>query len=463
MMLPTGGCAVGNGSWIIVFSLVGLLCGRASASISVSAAAVLREVQGQGCVCPAAPPHGCYTISTDCSCTRIPRDKGTPCTSWFTHQSCGRNTGSCDGQGNCLENPVDRGTVCRPAAGECDVPEVCDGVYPLCPDDVLVRADANKVCRPAGGLCDIEERCTGLSASCPQDAKRPPGLVCSRGSLEGCTVDAVCDGTNVACPAKGPVAAGTVCSKGADWSCIGDSVCDGAPSPCPANGPAVAGTVCRSPAGACDEPEICDGHAVICPPDALKANETVCEPGRSTCEKDAICTGTAAACPEHVVIPDGMACDEQSLCTAAGASCLAAACVGGTRIIGFDSTDVWVAPGQDATVLVRHEAGGDSIQLVEAIADPPDIFSVSGATSWPIQLASGETVSLTVKLLARAPDTYHGTLTVKATGCSDSDLQMQINGWVDGKPAPKSGCGAAAGGASLAALVLLGLLRRRQS
>src|SRR5438552_18000003 len=90
-----------------------------------------------------------------------------------------------------------RWTVCRAAAGECDLAETCGGVTTACPTDAkkstgtACTADANPctldqcdgtnvtcqhpagnagaVCRSAAGECDVAESCTGTSTTCPTD------------------------------------------------------------------------------------------------------------------------------------------------------------------------------------------------------------------------------------------------------------------------------------------------------
>src|SRR5215468_5630223 len=66
---------------------------------------------------------------------------------------------------------VAAGTECRPTAGDCDVAEVCAGIVPLCPADVL--QSAGFVCRPSAAACDVPEVCTGLSIDCPADTGTP--------------------------------------------------------------------------------------------------------------------------------------------------------------------------------------------------------------------------------------------------------------------------------------------------
>ena len=58
----------------------------------------------------------------------------------------------------------DAATVCRRAAGPCDVAETCDGT-PACPPDAF--APRSMVCRAAVDACDLDDMCLGTSADCP--------------------------------------------------------------------------------------------------------------------------------------------------------------------------------------------------------------------------------------------------------------------------------------------------------
>jgi hypothetical protein len=78
--------------------------------------------------------------------------------------ACARSLGATL-DGTCSVIPAAR--VCRPAAGACDVAEVCDGVSTVCPPDAHV--DAGAVCRAAAGACDAPESCDGVAAACPPD------------------------------------------------------------------------------------------------------------------------------------------------------------------------------------------------------------------------------------------------------------------------------------------------------
>ncbi|MCA9719853.1 MAG: hypothetical protein KC468_34620, partial [Myxococcales bacterium] len=95
----------------------------------------------------------------------------------------------CDGQS--LECPADDllapDSECRPAAGDCDVPELCDGVSPECPEDLLVAADSE--CRPAAGECDAAELCDGGGVDCPEDLPAEDGTECA----DGVCMDGACE------------------------------------------------------------------------------------------------------------------------------------------------------------------------------------------------------------------------------------------------------------------------------
>ena len=100
-------------------------------------------------------------------------------------------------------------TVCRPAAGSCDVAELCTGTSGACPADSFKPATFE--CRPAAGDCDVAEACTGLSAACPSDRKRSG--VC-RPSAGSCDAAETCDGTSDSCPQDRSAPDGTPCDDG---------------------------------------------------------------------------------------------------------------------------------------------------------------------------------------------------------------------------------------------------------
>jgi len=102
-------------------------------------------------------------------------------------------------------------TECRPAAGDCDVAEVCTGLAALCPANGFKPPG---VCRPAAGLCDLAEMCDGNGPTCPADSLQSSGFVC-RPSASACDVAEVCTGLSIDCPADTGTPDGD-----------GDGVCD---------------------------------------------------------------------------------------------------------------------------------------------------------------------------------------------------------------------------------------------
>ncbi|MBI5547293.1 MAG: hypothetical protein HY901_25710, partial [Deltaproteobacteria bacterium] len=84
--------------------------------------------------------------------------------------ACGAQ--SCGPGGECEERLEAIGTPCRPAAGECDVEETCDGTGLQCPTDVF--APLGTECRDATEGCDLAEACDGTGAQCPADGTLCP-------------------------------------------------------------------------------------------------------------------------------------------------------------------------------------------------------------------------------------------------------------------------------------------------
>jgi hypothetical protein len=87
--------------------------------------------------------------------------------------------------------------ICRPAAGDCDVAEACNGGT-TCPADALKPTGTE--CRAAAGPCDIAEQCSGAASACPADQLQPATVQC-RPATDACDPAELCTGTAVACPA----------------------------------------------------------------------------------------------------------------------------------------------------------------------------------------------------------------------------------------------------------------------
>ena len=118
--------------------------------------------------------------------------------------------------GICSSVAGNAGTVCRTAAGVCDVAESCTGTSNACPADSFVSSAT--VCRAAAGMCDQAESCTGTAAACPADALKASGAVC-RAAASQCDVVETCSGLSNACPADGIASNGTACNDGNASTC----------------------------------------------------------------------------------------------------------------------------------------------------------------------------------------------------------------------------------------------------
>src|SRR5436305_6901339 len=189
-------------------------------------------------------------------------------------------------------------TVCRPAAGPCDVAELCTGSSPTCPADTFEPATFE--CRPAAGSCDVPELCTGTTGACPADTFKPATFEC-RPAAGDCDVAAACTGLSAACPS--------------------DRKRSG---------------VCRPSAGSCDAAETCDGTSDSCPQDRSAPDGTPCDDG-NTCTQNETCQQGGCVGGDQVGCNDGDACTvdtcdpllgcvNQHLEGPAGVTCL---CTGG--------------------------------------------------------------------------------------------------------------------------------------
>lgn len=269
-------------------------------------------------------PGGCPAGQAKCgkSCIDISSDVAN-CGS-CGHVCPGPTPGTCQGAAICTNGvcgfaPLAAGTVCRPAAGPCDLAEACNGTSLNCPANAF--APSSTICRPAAGDCDAVEFCTGSSAACPADGFQPASVACRPATCEGgvATRAATCSGAGSACPEPireactpyvcGATACRTNCDSDAD--CVASHHCDGG--------------VCLSDAdlgAACDEDSDCaSGFCVggIC-------CNTVCE-GQCVACNLAGRVGTCSPLASGTACDDGNACTQTDTCDGAGT------CVGSNPIV----------------------------------------------------------------------------------------------------------------------------------
>lgn len=281
---------------------------------------------------------------------------------------------------------LDVGRVCRPAAGPCDVAEVCtqEGPFASCPADRKVSAGT--VCRAAAGVCDAAEVCDGAASNCPADTMKPSGTPC-RAASGLCDVAETCSGTTPACPADGFAAAGTVCRAATDVCDVADT-CSGTSTVCP-NGFAGAGTVCRPAAGACDVAETCSGTAAACPANRVQPPGVVCRDAAGACDLAETCSGFSSACPTDAAAAAGTPCEDDAdactvdACDAAG-SCVHAPAPDGDDDGTCDVLDPCTNPAG------RDFVAGSKLAFTRIDADPTagnDGVTLSGS----FDLAPGRT------------------------------------------------------------------------
>ena len=254
-----------------------------------------------GCDCGVAPvsPQQC---EQDCSLDGCP---GQPCTA-----PCVRD-GVCGEGGACEGDYLDQDTVCRPAAGLCDLEERCDGAAAACPPDA--PQPPGTLCRDLEGPCDLAETCDGASVECPPDRFTSPSQIC-RPATELCDAAERCSGTSAECPADVTAQAGIVC-RDPVGPCDLAETCDGSSTTCPQDALADSDVTCRASAGDCDLAETCDGVSVDCPADVVVESGVECRAGTGDCDVPEMCDGVSPTCPVDDVLPT------LTLCRAAAGDC----------------------------------------------------------------------------------------------------------------------------------------------
>src|SRR5438094_908245 len=251
------------------------------------------------------------------------------------------------------------GTVCRAAAGACDVPETCTGSGTTCPADAKSMA----VCRASAGICDVAESCDGICDTCPADGFVAAGVTC-RGAAGVCDVAEKCTGSSASCPADAKSTA--VCRAAAGLCDVAES-CDGVANTCPADDFAPSGTMCRAAAGVCDVAETCTGSSTTCPNDAKST--AVCRPSAGLCDVPESCNGVSNTCPSDGFVAGGTVCR-----AAAGVCDVAESCTGSSAACPNDAKSTAVCRASAGICDVAESCNGVSNSC------PPDGFVAGGTT-----------------------------------------------------------------------------------
>ncbi|OQR80893.1 hypothetical protein ACHHYP_17082 [Achlya hypogyna] len=178
----------------------------------------------------------------------------------------------CDGYGNCVDKFLPSSQVCRAAKSSCDVSEYCTGTAGTCPADTVAPATTKCEGKSSGGACDSQDYCDG-KGNCV-DAFKPSTTVC-RAAKSTCDVAETCTGKSSDCPADSFASSTTTCTGTCNSNpCDGQDLCDGKGNCVDVFLPST--TVCRPSTGQCDVAETCTGHSGYCPIDKLASSTTAC-------------------------------------------------------------------------------------------------------------------------------------------------------------------------------------------
>lgn len=292
---------------------------------------------------------------------------------------------TCDGSGSCQANNAASSVECRPAGGECNAAEFCDGDG-NCPNDVFSPSGepcgdssdtlctdpdtcdgsgscqpnnepATVSCRAAAGACDVEEFCDGAGA-CPGDVFESAGTACGDATDTTCNAADTCDGSGVCL--DNFTASGTTCGDPNVTECDQADTCDGSgacqenyvmsgvacgdssstdcdlPDACNGSGTCDANYAdtsveCRAAGGDCDAAEYCDGSGA-CDPDILSPPGTTCRESTDACDPAEVCDGVSQECPPDGSSADGTICSTGDFCEAPGL-CTGGVCFPGSEVI----------------------------------------------------------------------------------------------------------------------------------
>ena len=157
------------------------------------------------------------------------------------------------------------GTLCRPAAGVCDVAETCTGTSPACPTDVLVAAGTT--CRPPRARATSRRRAPARPPHARPTSNAANGTSCSDGNacngVETCQAGTCTRGNVAGVQRRQPVHRRLVrrrhrlrlqnntapCSDGV--ACTNDLCSNGV---CVSTSSCPVGQTCNSTTGACEVP-----------------------------------------------------------------------------------------------------------------------------------------------------------------------------------------------------------------
>jgi hypothetical protein len=219
----------------------------------------------------------------------------------------------CDGKIDCADSDCSADPSCVTSCGNgvLEQGEQCESPFDSCCDSNTCQfKPAQTVCRAAAGGCDVAETCTGASAACPADGVQPNTYVC-RTSAGICDLVDYCDGSTKVCPADAKSTA--VCRASAGDCDVAES-CDGTHNDCPIDAFKSSSYVCRASAGVCDLEDKCTGSSALCPADAKSTAQ--CRAQNGQCDVAENCDGTNNNCPADAKAPFSTPCDDGLWCSA---------------------------------------------------------------------------------------------------------------------------------------------------
>ena len=309
-------------------------------------------------------------------------------------------------------------TVCRPSAGVCDAPELCDGVSTACPSN---KYQPNTVgCRAAVDACDAPESCTGTAATCPPDVVASAGTLC-RSTAGPCDVPETCDGVAIVCPIEAYRPSGYACRVAVDL-CDAVEACTGSDPLCPVDLFKSAGVPCRVAAGVCDIAETCTGASTACPVDQFVSAATVCRSAAGPCDQDEYCPGSGSLCPADAFATDGTQCTDGSACTV-GDGCQGGVCVAGTAktCAALDSCHL-AGTCNPGTGVCSNPARADGASCDDGDACTELDTCASGSCAGVVRNCA-DTDSCTVDTCDHATGCVHAEI----TGCADAGADAPVD------------------------------------
>ncbi len=259
------------------------------------------DCTGSSTACTTA---SCDPNGADGNCDiQTPKAEGTACGS--SSDTVCDNPDTCNASGVCVPNTEPMTTECRADAGDCDVPELCDGAG-NCPADAFEAV--SKACGDqTNNECNNPNHCSGTDNTCVNEVE--PATTECRADAGDCDVPELCDGAGN-CPADAFEAVSKACGDQTNNECNNPNHCSGTDNTC-VNEVEPDGTACTDLDGFdCTDGE-CAGGACVSTPDDVNCDDSasctdeVCDPDNPQADPVSGC----------VITPNDAKCDDNDICT----------------------------------------------------------------------------------------------------------------------------------------------------